>query len=69
MNSYLQHGLNWSQLRSAEISNRYALDHRGGIGAFVQEHPQIRYLFGSASISARYGHEATARMPISTKLM
>ena len=28
----------------------------------MQEHPKIRYLFGSASISARYGHEATARI-------
>ena len=64
MNSYLQHGLELGRsFVQPKYQNRYALDYLWqGIGAFVQEHPYIRYLFGSASISARYGHEATARI-------
>ena len=64
MNSYLEHGLELGRsFVQPKYQNRYALDYLWqGIGAFVQEHPQIRYLFGSASISARYGHEATARI-------
>ncbi len=64
MNSYLQQGLELGRsFVQPKYQNRYALDYLWqGIGAFVQEHPHIRYLFGSASISARYGHEATARI-------
>jgi putative hemolysin len=64
MTSYLQHGLELGRsFVQPKYQNRYALDYLWqGIGAFVQEHRQIRYLFGSASISARYGHEATARI-------
>ncbi len=64
MNSYLEHGLELGRsFVQPKYQNRYALEYLWqGIGAFVQEHPHIRYLFGSASISARYGHEATARI-------
>ena len=64
MNSYLEHGLELGRsFVQPQYQNRHALDYLWqGIGAFVQEHPHIRYLFGSASISARYGHEATARI-------
>ena len=64
MNSYLEYGLELGRsFVQPKYQNRYALEYLWqGIGAFVQEHPKIRYLFGSASISARYGHEATARI-------
>jgi putative hemolysin len=64
MNSYLEHGLELGRsFVQPKYQNRYALEYLWqGIGAFVQEHPHIRYLFGSASISARYGHEDTARI-------
>jgi putative hemolysin len=64
MNLYLQQGLELGRsFVQPKYQHRYALDYLWqGIGAFVQEHPHIRYLFGSASISARYGHEATARI-------
>ena len=64
MNSYLEYGLELGRsFVQPKYQNRYALEYLWqGIGAFVQEHPHIRYLFGSASISARYGHEATARI-------
>ena len=64
MTSHLEHGLELGRsFVQPKYQNRYALEYLWqGIGAFVQEHPHIRYLFGSASISARYGHEATARI-------
>ena len=64
MNSYLEYGLELGRsFVQPKYQNRYALEYLWqGIGAFVQERPKIRYLFGSASISARYGHEATARI-------
>ena len=64
MTSYLEHGLELGRsFVQPKYQNRYALEYLWqGIGAFVQEHPHIRYLFGSASISARYGHKATARI-------
>ena len=64
MNSYLEHGLELGRsFVQPKYQNRYALEYLWqGIGAFVQDHPHIRYLFGSASISAHYGHEATARI-------
>ena len=64
MTFYLERGLELGRsFVQPKYQNRYALDYLWqGIGAFVQEHPHIRYLFGSASISARYGHEATARI-------
>ena len=43
--------------------NRQALDYLWlGIGAYLQRKPHIRFLFGSASISAAYGPEATSRI-------
>lgn len=64
MTSYFRHGLELGRsFIQPKYQNRYALDYLWqGIGAFVREHPHIRYLFGSASISARYGYEATARI-------
>ena len=64
MTSYFQQGLELGRsFVQPKYQNRYALEYLWqGIGAFVQRHPHIRYLFGSASISARYGHEATARI-------
>lgn len=42
---------------------RHSLDYLWtGIGAYLREHPHIRYLFGPASISRYYGTHATARL-------
>ncbi|GAB5413751.1 MAG: lysophospholipid acyltransferase family protein [Congregibacter sp.] len=42
---------------------RHSLDYLWhGIGAYLRENPDIRYLFGPASISRYYGAEATARL-------
>ena len=64
MCSYFQHGLELGRsFVQPQYQNRYALDYLWcGIGAYVQAHPHIRYLFGSASISSRYGNEAIARI-------
>lgn len=43
--------------------SRHSLDYLWyGIGAYVKLHPNIRYLFGPASISRFYGKEATSRL-------
>ncbi|MBL6694463.1 MAG: GNAT family N-acetyltransferase, partial [Luminiphilus sp.] len=64
MCSYFQHGLELGRsFVQPQYQNRYALDYLWyGIGAYVRAHPHIRYLFGSASISSRYGNEAIARI-------
>ena len=64
MCSYFQHGLELGRsFVQPQYQNRYALDYLWyGIGAYVRAHPHIRYLFGSASISSRFGNEAIARI-------
>lgn len=43
--------------------SRHSLDYLWqGIGAYLKRNPDIRYLFGPASISRYYGTEATARL-------
>ncbi|GAB5413599.1 MAG: lysophospholipid acyltransferase family protein [Congregibacter sp.] len=46
-----------------KYQTRHSLDYLwAGIGAYLQKHPHIRYLFGPASISRFYGGEAIARL-------
>lgn len=46
-----------------KYQSKHSLDYLWhGIGAFVTRYPGYRYLFGPASISPRYGEEATARL-------
>lgn len=46
-----------------KYQNKHALDYLWcGLGAYVQKHPEIRYLFGPASISRLYGTEGISRL-------
>ena len=61
---YFKHGL---ELGRSFVQPRYqtrqALDYLWfAIGAFVKQHPHIRYLFGPASISRFYSDEAISRL-------
>jgi putative hemolysin len=46
-----------------KYQTRHSLDYLWyGIGAYLKRNPQLRYLFGPASISRYYGSDATARL-------
>ena len=46
-----------------KYQNKHALDYLWcGLGAYVSKHPEIRYLFGPASISRLYGKEGISRL-------
>ena len=46
-----------------KYQNKHALDYLWcGLGAYVKKHPEIRYLFGPASISRLYGTEGISRL-------
>ncbi len=64
MQPYFDQGL---ELGRSFVQPRYqdrrSLDYLWwGIGAFLQRHPQYRYLFGPVTISAYYGRECTAHL-------
>ena len=64
MTAFLQQGLELGRsFVQPKYQNKYALDYLWcGLGAYLHKHPEIRYLFGPASISRLYGTEGIARL-------
>ncbi|CAI8333005.1 MAG: Uncharacterised protein [Halieaceae bacterium] len=64
MQRFLDHGLELGRsFVQPKYQNKYALDYLwSGLGAYLRQHPEIRYLFGPASMSRLYGSEGIARM-------
>ena len=64
MQPYLQEGLEMGRsFVQRKYQGKYALDYLWcGVGAYLKRHPQIRYLFGPASVSRLYGNAAIAEI-------
>lgn len=64
MTPFLQQGLELGRsFVQPKYQNKYALNYLWcGLGAYLRKHPEIRYLFGPASISRLYGSEGISRL-------